>query len=80
MGFDDEGGGNAGAEVEAIDVLGEVFEEEGFAGEEGDEGVRDCGTVFAWVEFVGEGVEWEGVGPEEGDIEDGFGVGEAVGL
>jgi len=57
VGFDYKGGGDAGAQVKAVDVLGEVFEEEAFAGEKGNEGVRDGGTVAAGVEFVGEGVE-----------------------
>ena len=42
--------------------------------------MREGGTVFARVELGSEGVEGEGVLPEEGDVEDGFGVGEAVGL
>lgn len=53
VGFDYEGVGEAGFTVEAVDVLGEVFEEEVFAVEEGDEGVGDCGAVFSGVELLG---------------------------
>jgi len=77
VGFDYQGRGDAGAEVQAVDVLGEVLKEEAFTGEEGEEGVREGGAVTAGVELGGEGVEGEGVGAEEGDVEDGFGVGEA---
>lgn len=51
--FYDVGAWDAGLAVEAVDVLGEVFEEEVVGVEELDETVGYCGAEFAWVEFWG---------------------------
>ena len=76
VGLDDLVGRDAGAALEAVDVLGEEVAEEAAAGEEGDEGVGDGGVEFARVELAREDVEGFGVLAEVGDVEDGFGVGE----
>lgn len=74
MGFDNLVGRNAGAALEAVDVLREELAEETLMGEEGDEGVGDGGVEFAWVELAGQDVKGIGIFAEVGDVEDGFGV------
>lgn len=75
VGLDDLVCGDAGAALEAVDVLGEVHEEDALLGEEGDEGVGDGGVEFARVEFLGEVVEGLRVFAKIGNVKDGFAVG-----
>ena len=74
MGLDNLVTGDAGAALEAVNVLGEELAEEALAREQGDEGVRDSGVELARVELPGEDVEGLGVFAEVRDVKDGFGV------
>ena len=65
---------NAGGPLEAVDVLGEGFQQDALLVQQPDEAVRDRGLILSGIELVSEGEERQWVLAEEGYVEDGFGV------
>jgi len=76
VGLDDHVARQAGLALEAVDVLGEVLEQEALVVQQPDERVRNGRAVAPRGQLAGQGVEGARVLAEEVDVEDGLGVGE----
>lgn len=66
--------------LQAINILGEEFEQKPLLVQQVYEGVRNCRPVLAGIQLLCEGVEWQRVLSKEGQLEDGLGVWEIQAL